>query len=185
MKLNNKEDGATAGYRFSVVWWTTAVTDRVWEALANYAAWPTWWRGIRSVEVLHRGDENGVGTILRQRWRSWVPYTLRFDLEMLRIESGRLLDGRASGDLEGICKWTLAPVNGGTEIHFDVDIRTARWWMNLAGPFAQKIVRSNFETIMRWGREGLERSLESPVELSSADGEEHGALERRASGVPE
>ncbi len=104
-----------ADYRFLTVWWTPAVTERVWEALANYATWPTWWRGIRSVEVLRRGDESGVGTVLRQRWRSWVPYTLVFDLEMLRIEGGKLLDGRASGDLAGTCRWTLAPVDGGTE----------------------------------------------------------------------
>jgi hypothetical protein len=107
MKLKKKK-GTVAGYRFSTVWWTAAGTDRVWEVLANYATWSTWWRGIQSVEVLRDGDESGVGTILRQQWRSRVPYTLIFDLEMLRIESGKLLDGRASGDLEGACRWTFA-----------------------------------------------------------------------------
>lgn len=158
------QEGASF-YRFQTVWWTPAVTDRIWETLANYAAWPTWWRGIRSVEVLQQGDENGVGTILRQGWRSWLPYTLAFDLEMLQIESGRLLEGRASGDLEGTCKWTFIPVDGGTEVRFEVDVRTGRWWMNLPIPFAPQIVRANFETIMRWGREGLERMLGAPVEL--------------------
>jgi len=159
-----------AGYRFLTVWWTPAVTDRVWEALADYATWPTWWRGVRSVEVLRGGDESGVGTILRQRWRSRVPYTLVFDLEMLRIEGGKLLDGRASGDLEGTCRWTLAPVDGGTELRFSVDVRTGRWWMNLPIPLAPRVVRTSFETIMRWGREGLARTLGATVELRSTDG---------------
>jgi hypothetical protein len=172
-------------YRFQTVWWTPAAVDRIWEALANYAAWPTWWRGIQSVEVVRRGDESGVGTVLHQRWRSRIPYTLVFDLEMLRIESRRLLDGRASGDLEGACRWTLIPANGGMEIRFDVDVRTGRWWMNLPVPFAPRIVRANFETIMRWGREGLERRLGVPVELRSGDAEEHMSLERMASGVEE
>jgi hypothetical protein len=158
-----------AGYRFSIVWWTAAATERVWEVLANYAAWSTWWRGIQSVEVLRQGDESGVGTILRQHWRSRVPYTLTFDLEMLRIESGKLLDGRASGDLEGACRWTLTPVDGGTELHFDVDVRTGRWWMNLPIPFAPKVVQASFMTIMGWGREGLARTLGVPVELRSTD----------------
>lgn len=174
-----------ADYRFLTVWWTPVVTERVWEALADYAKWPTWWRGIQSVEVVRRGDESGVGTVLHQRWRSWVPYTLVFDLEMLRIESGRLLDGRASGDLEGACRWTLTPVNGGTELRFEVDVRTGRWWMNLPLPFAPTVVRSSFESIMHWGREGLARTLGVPVELRSTDGGGCRSLEQVAAGVEE
>jgi hypothetical protein len=183
--LNGNEEGTMNNYRFQTVWWTPAVIDQIWETLASYADWPTWWRGIQNVEVVRRGDESGVGTVLRQGWRSWVPYTLVFELEMLQIESRRLLDGRASGDLEGICKWTFTPANAGTEIRFDVNVRPGRWWMNLPVPFAPRIVRANFETIMRWGREGLARKLGSPVELRVADGEDHSSLERMATGVSE
>ena len=183
MKLKNKEEGAVGRYRFLTVWWTAAATDRVWEALANYAAWPTWWRGIQSVEVLRRGDESGVGTILRQQWRSRLPYTLVFDLEMLRIEGEKLLDGRASGDLEGACRWTLAPVDGGTELRFAVDVRTGRWWMSLPIPFASRVVQASFDTIMSWGREGLACTLGAPVELRSTNSEGHKSLERMATGV--
>lgn len=163
----NKEAESATKYCFHTVWWTPTNVERVWETLAHYAAWPTWWSGIRKVEVLRQGDESGVGTVLCQGWRSRLPYTLVFDLEMIQIESKRLLEGRASGDLEGICKWTFAPVNGGTEIRFDVNVRPGRWWMNLPVPFAPRIVRANFETIMRWGREGLERKLGVPVDLRS------------------
>lgn len=158
----------TAACRFQTVWWTPVTTERIWEILAHYSEWTTWWRGIRKVEVLRRGDEIGVGTILRQEWRSWIPYTLVFDLEMIRIEKKRILEGHASGDLVGICKWTFTSINGGTEIRFDVDVRLGRWWMNLPIPFAPRIVRANFETIMRWGREGLERKLGALVEPRTA-----------------
>jgi hypothetical protein len=163
--LRGDEKKSTTNYRLQTVWWTPAVIDQVWEILASYKAWPSWWRGIQSVEVLRNGDQSGVGTVLRQGWRSRLPYTLVFDLEMLRIESRKLLEGRASGDLEGICRWTFTPVNGGTEIRFDVDIRPGRWWMNLPIPFTPRIVRANFEAIMRWGREGLAQKLGVPVEL--------------------
>lgn len=173
------------GYRFLAIWRTSAETGRVWEVLANYATWPTWWRGVQSVEVLHRGDESGVGTVLRQRWRSRLPYTLVFDLEMLWIEAGKLLYGRASGDLEGACRWTLAPLNGGTELRFDVDVRTGRWWMNLPIPFASRVVQASFKTIMGWGREGLERTLGVPVELLPTDGGTQKYTERMVAGVEE
>jgi len=161
---SNAERSIT-NYRLQTVWWTPAAVDQIWGILADYAAWPTWWRGIQNVEVMFDGDESGAGTILRQQWRSRLPFTLVFDLEMLRIESGKLLEGRASGDLEGICKWTFAPANGGTEIRFDVNVRPGRWWMNLPIPFAPRVVRANFETIMRWGREGLQRKLGMPVDV--------------------
>jgi hypothetical protein len=163
--LRGYEEGSRNNYRFQTVWWTSAGIDQIWETLANYAAWPTWWRGIQTVEVLRHGDESGAGTVLRQGWRSRLPYTLVFDLEMLRVESRRLLEGHASGDLEGTCRWTFTQVNRGTEIRFDVNVRTGRWWMNLPIPFATRIVRANFETIMRWGREGLAQKLSAPVEL--------------------
>lgn len=169
MKNQTKSNQNASAYRFMTLWWTSAGAGQVWDVLANYASWPTWWRGIQGVEVLRRGEESGVGTILRQRWRSRVPYTLIFDLEMLRIESGRLLDGRASGDLVGACRWTLASVDGGTALRFDVDVCTGRWWMNLPVPFASRIVESSFKTIMDWGREGLAQALGVPVELRSTD----------------
>jgi hypothetical protein len=158
-------------YSFLTVWWTSAVPGRVWETVADYAKWPVWWRGIRSVEVLRKGDDRGVGTVLRQQWRSRLPYTRVFDLEMLRIEEARLLDGRATGDLEGTCTWRLSPANGGTELRFAVDVRTGRWWMNVPNPLAPSIVRASFETIMAWGREGLERTLGLPVEVRAPDAE--------------
>ena len=173
------------GYCFLTVWWTPAATSRVWEALANYADWPTWWRGIKGVEVRRSGDESGVGTILRQQWRSRLPYTLVFDLEMVRIESEKQLDGRASGDLEGSCKWTLVPVDGGTELRFNVNVQTGRWWMNLPLPFVPKIVQASFKTIMDWGREGLARTLGVPVVLRSDNHDRRIYSERVVAGFEE
>ena len=182
--LKGNKERALINYRLQTVWWTPAVVDRIWEALASYAAWPTWWRGIQNVEVLRRGDESGVGTVLRQWWRSRLPYTLVFDLEMRQIETRRLLEGRASGDLEGTCTCTFIPVNGGTEIRFAVDVRPGRWWMNLPIPFVPRVVRASFETIMGWGREGLAQKLGVPVELHSIGSVGH-RFERMASGVEE
>jgi hypothetical protein len=183
------ENGSNVGLkggndcRFQSVWWTPASTEQIWQALAHYAAWPTWWRGIQNVEVLRRGDESGVGTVLRQSWRSRLPFALVFDLEMLRIESGRLLDGRASGDLEGSCRWTLIPADGGTEIRFDVDVRTGRWWMDLPITLAPRVVRWSFATIMGWGRAGLAHTLGVPVEDTLTGLKAYRALARIASGA--
>jgi uncharacterized protein YndB with AHSA1/START domain len=165
-----EQEGSMAPYRFETSWWTRAEPDRVWSLLADYAAWPSWWRGIRDVELIRRGEDSGVGSVLRQRWRSFVPYTLVFDLQMLRVDGPRLLEGRATGDLEGSATWTLAVEEDGTRVRFLVDVRTTRWWMNLPLPLASRVVRASFESIMRNGREGLEKSLGEPV-VSSPPGQ--------------
>ena len=66
--------------RTETVWRTEADPDRVWETLADYARWPTWWSAIRSVELLDPGDRRGVGSRLRQSWSGRVPVPITFDL---------------------------------------------------------------------------------------------------------
>jgi len=142
-----------------VDWQVAATPEGVWAKLADYERWPEWWQGIESVTLLRRGQDDGVGSVLHQRWRSRLPLTLSFDLEMLRVERPRLLEGRAAGDLEGTCTWTISEEPGGCRVGFRVDVRTARWWMSLPLPFADHIFRANFDTVMGWGRDGLERAL--------------------------
>jgi hypothetical protein len=55
--------------------------------------------------------------------------------------------------------------------------------MTLPIPFAPRVVRASFETIMGWGREGLARKLGVPVELRSAYGVWSRRPERIAAGA--
>lgn len=152
-----------ARYRFVTEWQADAPVDRVWDVLLDYRNWPTWWKGFRSVEQIHAGDESGVGMVIRQRWRSLLPYTLVFDLAITDVRRHGLLDGRASGDVEGSCSWTFEERDGRTLVRFVMDVRTARWWMNVPVPFALRIFAFNFDAIMRWGSEGMARLLKTRV----------------------
>ena len=147
--------------RYSLVseWFVASSSDEVWNVLADYKRWPTWWRGVRAVELLSDGDAAGVGAVLRQRWRSLLPYTLVFDLRMDAVEQSRRLEGTVTGDLVGSCRWTLAPDGAGTRLTFAMAVQPGRWWMNLPVPFAGVVFRRNFDAVMRWGREGLGRTL--------------------------
>lgn len=150
-------------YRMITEWHADAPLDRVWDALLLVRDWPTWWKGFRSVEQLRPGEESGVAMVVRQAWRSYLPYTLEFDLEILRVERRTLLEGRASGDVEGTCRWSFEQRDGGTVVRFVMDVRTTRWWMNLPAPFAGRVFAFNYHAIMRWGSEGLGRLLATGV----------------------
>jgi Polyketide cyclase / dehydrase and lipid transport len=152
-----------AQYRVLTEWQIEAPVERVWDALLLAREWPAWWRGFRSVEELGPGEQSGVGKILRQRWRSLLPYTLTLDLAVTAIERHRLLEGRASGDMRGLCRWTFEPRGTATIVRFLLDVQPTRAWMNLPVPFARQVFALNYGTIMRWGGEGLAHLLDSPV----------------------
>lgn len=144
-------------YTFVTDWQVDASRERVWDALLDARRWPDWWRGFRSVEVLDPGGESGVGVVLRQQWRSLVPYTLTLDLEILAVERRRRLVGRVSGDLEGRATWTLHEQDGETVVRFLMEVRPARAWMRLPVPFADRVIAANYAAIMRRGGRGLSR----------------------------
>lgn len=155
-----------AHYVFQSEWRLDAPVDQVWNTLLLAAEWPSWWRGIQSVERLADGDESGTGMRLRQRWRSLLPYTLTIDLEIDRVDRYRLLVGRASGDLVGSCTWVFEPHGEATVVRFCMDVHPGPAWMNLPVPFAGRVAAANYMAIMAWGGDGLARRLargESPL----------------------
>jgi hypothetical protein len=152
-----------ARYRALTEWHIDAPVERVWDVLLLAREWPTWWRGFRSIDELEPGAPSGVGKVLRQRWRSLLPYTLALDLEITGVERHRLLEGRTSGDMEGQCRWTFEPEGSRTIVRFLLDVAPTRAWMRLPVPFASRVFALNYGAIMGWGGEGLGRLLEAPV----------------------
>jgi uncharacterized protein YndB with AHSA1/START domain len=163
------EIATMARYRFVTEWQAEAPIERVWDALLDYRQWPTWWKGFRDVRQIHPGDERGIGMTLRQGWRSRIPYTLTFDLDVTDVERRKRLEGRVTGDVEGTCLWTFQEQAGWTAVRFVMDVRTARPWMNIPVPFARQVFASNYDTIMRWGSEGISRLLGATVAHRSGE----------------
>lgn len=156
--------------RVTSEWRVDAPRERVWDALLDYGRWPEWWRGFRAVERLGDGDDSGVGTRIRQSWRSRLPYTLVFDLEITGVERRARLEGRATGDVVGGATWTFEERGHETVVRFDLDVRPGRWWMRLPVPFAERIFAWNFDTVMTWGGEGLARRLGVGVAHAAGQG---------------
>jgi hypothetical protein len=152
-----------AHYRAFTEWQIDAPVERVWDALLLAREWPTWWRGFRSVDQLEPGEESGIGKVLRQRWRSLLPYTLTLDLEITAVERHRTLEDRTSGDMRGLCRWSFESHGSRSVVRFLLDVEPTRAWMNLPLPLSQQVFALNYGTIMRWGGEGLARLLDARV----------------------
>ena len=93
----------------------SAPIERVFAVLNDSAAYPEWWKGVTAVEVLEPGDADGVGELVRWSWRSALPNSLRFDARVTRVEPPHLIEGHATGELEGAGIWRLFAAPGTTQ----------------------------------------------------------------------
>src|SRR3954471_22854474 len=91
-----------AEYSFLTTWLLDAPREPVWEAIHDQAAWPSWWRGVEEATELHKGEENGLGSVSRMVWKSLLPYRVSFEVTTTRIEYPTLMEGHAVGELDGV-----------------------------------------------------------------------------------
>jgi hypothetical protein len=155
-----------AKYEFLTTWCVDAPIERVFAVLEDSAAYPEWWKGVTAVEVLERGDANGVGERARYSWRSVLPYTLTFEGRVTRAEPPHLLEGHATGELEGVGVWHLFDGPAGTAVLYSWKVRTTKPWMNRLGPLPRPAFRWNHDLVMRQGGAGLARRLGASLLLS-------------------
>jgi uncharacterized protein YndB with AHSA1/START domain len=148
-----------ADYRFVTTWKLRAPIGRVWDAIYESKQWPGWWRGVIRVDELRPGGPDGVGAIQRYTWRSKLPYSLVFDMEVTRVAALSLLEGRASGELEGTGVWELNEADGITTVRYTWAVRTTRPWMNFLAPLMRPAFAWNHDYVMGNGAVGLAKLL--------------------------
>jgi hypothetical protein len=151
-----------ASQQFDLVtnWHFDAPLDRVWAELNAPEDWPSWWRAVERVEVLAEGDADGLGAVRRLTWRTALPYRLTFDMTATRIQPMTILEGRASGELDGVGLWTLTSSGSGTDVRYDWLIEVTKPWMRALAPVLKPAFQWNHDVVMAWGYEGLRERLQ-------------------------
>ena len=146
-------------YRFLTTWLLDCERERVWEAIYDSEAWPRWWRGVKRAERLAEGDEQGIGQRGRYVWRSAIPYAVEFEIRTTRVERPHLLEGAATGGLEGTGRWRLFEDDGATAVLYEWNVSTTKRWMNLVAPIARPVFEWNHDWVMRNGGAGIAELL--------------------------
>jgi len=150
-----------AKFNFVTVWRIQAPLSQVCDAISRCRQWPQWWRGMERVEELDSGDAEGIGSLRRFTWRGRLPYRIVFDVCVTRIVPLTVLEGQASGEVEGVGCWHFASCGDVTEVRYEWRIRTNRLWMNVVAPLARPIFKWNHDQLMRQGAEGMARLLDA------------------------
>lgn len=145
----------TVEYRFLSTWLLECERERVWEAIYDQRAWPSWWQGLESVVEIDPGDEIGIGAHSRLTWRARLPYALAFEAKARVIEKPRLVVADVSGEVTGTGSWRLFEQDGVTAVLYEWKVATAKRWMNLLTPILTPVFRGNHDWVMRKGGEGI------------------------------
>jgi hypothetical protein len=148
-----------AEFQFITVWRIEAPLPQVCDAISHCLYWPTWWKGVEKVEVFDQGGVNGVGSVRRFTWKGRLPYRLTFDLRVTHVVPLTVLEGHASGEVEGIGRWHFFNDGMATVVRYEWHVHTKRRWMNLMSPIARPLFKWNHDYVMRQGGEGLARLL--------------------------
>lgn len=146
-------------YHFITVWNIEAPIEAVCEAISLSLNWPQWWRNVESVVELAPGDARGIGSVRRYTWRGRLPYRLTFDIRVSHIEPLAAIEGIASGDVEGLGRWSFTTDGAVTIVRYEWQIRTTPIWMNLLALFARPFIKWNHDAVMQQGGEALARML--------------------------
>jgi hypothetical protein len=147
-------------FSFISVWnFEGALLEPVWNALSAIEDWPSWWTGVEQVEVLDRGGPDRVGFRSLQTWKSKLPYRLRFQGRIDRVEPMRRIEISSEGELQGTGLMRFAHSGTSTVFQYDWNVATTKAWMNLVAPLAKRLFSWNHGIIMDWGAAGLARKL--------------------------
>lgn len=140
-------------------WTLGAPPESVWALLSEPEEWPRWWPYVRAVTLLQPGAADGLRAQRRFVWGSLLGYGFGFEVVTTRVVPCRELEGRASGDLDGVGTWQLAVCAGGTRISYRWEVELGKRWMRLAAPLLSPMFAWNHHGVMRAGARGMARRL--------------------------
>ncbi|KAI9129839.1 SRPBCC family protein [Acaryochloris sp. CCMEE 5410] len=152
-----------AHYNFITVWDIDAPIEDVWEQLIHSEDWPQWWPAVQSVIELEKGDEQGIGNIREYHWKTPLSYALSFKTRLVRIEPPILIEGIASGEVEGKGIWELQSIPKGTRVHYYWIVVTTKLWMNLLALLLKPLMEWNHNATMKQGAQGLSQRMDTEV----------------------
>lgn len=158
-----------ATFELITQWEIEAPLPLVCQAISDCHRWPQWWTAVERVEEFEPGDANGIGSVKRFTWRGHLPYRLTFDIRITQAVPLTMVEGRASGEVEGVGRWRFSSRGQTTVVRYEWHIRTNRRWMNLIAPIARPVFKWNHDQVMRQGAEGMARFLGARLLKTSGD----------------
>ena len=114
-------------YHFVTRWTVSSTCEAVSDVLGDPLDLPRWWPAVYlKVEELRTGGAGGLGRRVRLLTKGRLPYTLRWEFEVVESRYPHGFTIVADGDFEGTGTWTFEQRGSDVDIMFDWRIRAEK-----------------------------------------------------------
>jgi hypothetical protein len=143
-------------FEFISVWRLQATMPEVFDVLADGLSMPIWWPAVflDSCELEPAGA-NGLGRVLDQHAKGWLPYTLHWQSRLTDKEPCSRLTVEARGDFVGWGRWTLAQDGEWTVATYAWNVRLNKPVLRRFTSVMEPIFSANHSWAMARGEESL------------------------------
>lgn len=149
-----------ARFHFITQWQLDAQVKEVYEIIKDSSSLSRWWPSVYlDVKTLYPGLANGVGKKVALLTRGYLPYTLRWDFEVIQIIPCNKIVLDALGDLEGRGIWTFEQAGQGCMVRFDWDIRFQKKGLAWLSFLLRPVFNFNHRWAMNKGFESIREEI--------------------------
>ena len=139
-------------------WRIAAAPEVVWPVLTDLESWPQWWPSVRRVARVTGGAGSNEWEF---HFRTRLPYDIGFTAEVRRDDVALTGEATVAGRVAGQSTWQAEPVDGGTLVRFDWEVRPQVPWMRAVSPLARPVFSWNHRSLMAEAAFGLARRLDA------------------------
>jgi hypothetical protein len=143
-------------YHFVSRWRVEGTCGEVADVIGDPLALARWWPAVYlAVEEVRPPDATGVGRRVRLHTRGWLPYTLRWEFEVVESRYPYGFALTATGDFNGRGVWTFAQDGPEVDITYD-------WRISAEKPLLRNLsflLKPVFAANHRWAMAQGETSL--------------------------
>jgi hypothetical protein len=147
-------------YHFITRWRVEGTCGEVADVLDDPVALERWWPSVYlRVEELAPANPRGVGRRARLLTKGWLPYTLRWELEIVEQRYPHGFSLVASGDFEGRGVWTFEQDGPFVDIVYDWRISAEKPLLRSLSFLLKPLFEANHRWAMAQGEESLRLEL--------------------------
>lgn len=147
-------------YQFVSEWRVEGTCGEVADVLGDPMTLTQWWPAVYlDIEETRPPDANGIGRRVRLRTKGWLPYTIRWESEVVESRYPYGYTIVANGDFDGRGAWTFAQDGRDVDIRYDWRIRAETPLLKRLSFLLRPIFEANHRWAMARGEESLKLEL--------------------------
>jgi polyketide cyclase/dehydrase/lipid transport protein len=156
-------------YHFISRWRVEGTCGEVADVLGDPPALAAWWPSVYlRVEELRPPDARGLGRRVRLLTKGWLPYTLRWEFEVVESHYPYGFALNASGDFDGRGVWTFVQDGAFVDVTYDWRISAEKPLLRNLSFLLKPLFEANHRWAMTRGEESLKLELARRRAVSEA-----------------